>query len=112
LPLTCILPLFTKLDKEHVFSKGSKLAGIICFAFLEALSVLLTAFVFFYRSNRFVKAADINFLYIMSAGICLSYANFLLQFFDGSDAKCTSEDIIFHVAFSIAFGSLIIKTWV
>jgi hypothetical protein len=48
----------------------------------------------------------------MSIGIFLSYANFLLLFYDGTKAKCIAEDVIFHIAFSITFGSLIIKTWV
>jgi hypothetical protein len=36
----------------------------------------------------------------------------LLQFYDGTKAKCIAEDVIYHVAFSITFGSLILKTWV
>jgi hypothetical protein len=47
----------------------------------------------------------------MSIGICIANVNFLLQFYDGSDGKCIAQDVLFHIGFSVTFGSLIIKTW-
>jgi hypothetical protein len=86
--------------------------GIAIFVFFEVLCLVIACLVFFNRSDKFIKASDIGFLYVMSIGIFLAYVNFLLQFYDGTKAKCIAENVIFHIAYSITFGALIIKTWV
>jgi ABC-type branched-subunit amino acid transport system substrate-binding protein len=95
---------------EHISSP--LLSVIIIMSSISLLAVLAVALMFYvYRSTRLIKASQPEVGYVILSGCAMGSIRSLTAIAKPSSALCMSQMWLGHLAFTIVFCALLVKTW-
>ncbi|KAI6646704.1 G-protein coupled receptor [Oopsacas minuta] len=111
---TCHLSCFNCTDANPCYTEVLRWAlltwntmiMLICFC----LIIITIIFSYIIKHESFVSSAP-RFLLFILIGSFLMYTTLIVEFFPPSSVTCILSPWFFYPGFSLAFGSLIIKSW-
>jgi hypothetical protein len=92
-------------------SKSAQIGLMACIGFCLVLSLVYTALLVRFKSHRVVHAASPLFCFIFTFGINLLFVAAFLMVQEQSPVFCQLQAWFFNLGFTLAYGSLFIKTW-
>ena len=112
--IKCHPSCFNCTNEEPCYTKGLRwalltwntIAMLICFC----LIVITIVFSYILKHESFASSAP-PFLLLILIGSTLMYTTLIVESFPPNSVTCTLSAWCFYPGFSLAFGSLIIKSW-
>jgi ABC-type branched-subunit amino acid transport system substrate-binding protein/heme/copper-type cytochrome/quinol oxidase subunit 2 len=103
------------LDRPHPHAEhisNAMLSVIIIVSSISLLAVIAAALMFYvYRSTRLIKASQPEVGYVILSGCAMGSIRSLTAIAKPSSALCMSQMWMGHLAFTIVFCALLVKTW-
>jgi hypothetical protein len=92
-------------------TSGVDVAIIALSSIFMVCTIAGMVFLFLYRQHPIIRRASHLFCQFMLAGAALFYATLIVGVQKESLATCTAAQFMFSVAFTLFYGSLLVKTW-
>jgi len=92
-------------------SSGSALGLQVVSILALVVIAAIAGVVLLYRTSRVIHAASVNMLLVLLLGGALVMASVLIGAFDQEPALCSARVWLFHIGFTLAFFSILLKTW-